>query len=271
MEGRAVSNALSFIRRTRKKRRPSRAPRWRLPLFAALGVAAACAVGLALHAFATSEMMRVQRIIVEGTARIPADAVRSIVEGTRGEPILALPLDELRARVEGVVGVRSAVVARRLPDLVQVHVSERRAVARAHLGGVTMLVGEEGHLFPQSVAFPGDADLPLLEGLRTPPGTPRLVERDRPALDALAALVEVTGERPPPGTRVDVSPQDRIVLRPGPEAPALWLDRHSPEMNLENLFAWKGTIAELAPGRPVDLRFPHRLTVAAPEGQAARR
>ncbi len=82
-----------------------------------------------------------------------------------------------------------------------------------------------------------------------------------PALVALEALVRVTGHAPPPGTRVDLTPRNRIVLRPGRDAPILWLNRDDPARNLEDLFAWKDRLAALRQGAAVDLRFASRLIV----------
>jgi cell division protein FtsQ len=188
-----------------------------------------------------------------------------------GEALLFVRLEKLRERVEAIPGVERAVVARRMPDMIQVHVTERRAVARTRLGRVLVLVDREGYLFPPSENEEGLPELPLLQGLATAPGTIRLVERDLPALRALEALEEVTGREAPAGTTVDLSPLDKIVLRPGHDAPQLWLDRERPARNLQNFFELKGGVAELAPDRSVDLRFPHRLTVVMSQDVATRR
>lgn len=261
-----MNNVLDFIRRTRKPRRPSRRPRWHLVVALAVLVVGVSTVTWGAARLAHAPQLRVRAIEIAGTARIPAYEVRQAVAEIQGAPILLLSLDGVRARVEAVPGVRSAVVARRMPDLLEVRVIERQAVARARLSGIPLLVDREGAVFSPRAGLAGDDTLPELLGLETSGASAQLAPVDRAALRALEALVDVTGRRPPVGTTVDLTPENRVVLRPGEDAPLLWLDRDEPALNLESLYEWKSLVAEIAPDRTVDLRFPRRLTLLpAPE------
>jgi hypothetical protein len=205
--------------------------------------------------------LRIRAIHVRGMERLTEGDFGAVMARTVGQPILLIDLAGVRRQIENSPGVRQARIARRLPDTLEAIVVERRAIARAFLGGRTVLLDDEGMIFTSVRGLPGDDTLPEIRGLSTPAGEPRLAALDQPAIAALVALVRITGQAVPPGTTVDLTPKDRIVLRPGHDAPAVWLDRNQPERNLRNLFIWKDRVAEIAPGRPVDLRFPHRLTL----------
>jgi cell division septal protein FtsQ len=260
-----MSGALRSIRRQRRRRRPVRIPRWRIAALAVLVAAGLAAAAWGALAVVDAPPLRVAALVVVGTERVPPSEVRVAAETFRGTPLLRVPLGRLREQIEQIEGVRDAVVARRLPDTLEILVHERVPVARLALGGAPRLVDRAGIVFDPRDGQPADDRLPELRGLVTRAGAERLVEEDLPALTALRALEQVTGEEPPAGTVVDLTPRDRIVLRPGDEAPALWLDRERPRRNLEEFFRLEGRIAELAPNRPIDLRFSHRLVAVPPD------
>lgn len=261
-----MSGLLQAIRRD-KKRRParSRPPRWRwLALFVAALIAVWGVYQLG-RATVLSQMLRVAQIDVRGVERLGAEEIRALVVEVENQPILLVDLDRIRDSVQKVPGVERAVAARRMPDIIEVFVTERTAIALAELARKPLLIDAQGMLFPMKRELAGDADLPRMRGLATPPGAVRLTSEDIAGLRAIKAFERVLGTSPPPGTIVDLTPTDRIVFRPGPDAPALWLDRDHPERNLENLFAFKDQALRLASGRPIDLRFPRRLFLALDE------
>jgi cell division septal protein FtsQ len=269
-----VNEILQSIRRGRRRKgKQTRSKAWRWRVGAALLALAATTTGLwlAASAFVRSGPLRVRHVIVLGIERLDGQRVHELAEAARERPILLVDLDDLRSEIESVPGVQTAVVARRMPDVIEVRVKERQAVARVELGRRSLLVDATGALFAPAKQLESDRDLPAIKGLRTPPDGRRLSEEDSAALRALEALVKVTGRKPPAGTVVDLTPSDRIYLRPGPNAPALWLDRDRPERNLEDLFVWKESVTRVAGGRAIDLRFPHRLTVVTRDDGSEKR
>ncbi len=253
-------------KRVHRKKRPrrSRPPlleRARRPLLVLGVLVAAGTLGWAIRAAVLAPALAVRRVAVSGTERLPRERALAVLAEHVGEPIALVDLDAIRAALESEPIVARAMVARRLPDLLEARIDERVPVARARLAGGTVLVDENGVLFPPGLGSPGDEKLPELRGLATRPGEPALVAADRPALAALEALRRVTGHAPPPGTFVDLAPRRRIVLRPGRNAPLLWLDRDDPGRNLEDLFAWKDRLVALREGAAIDLRFTNRLIV----------
>lgn len=261
-----MSAARDIIRRQRRKKRrsPARRPRWRVVLAALAAATAVTGTAWAARELVLAPWMRVRTISVRGAVRLTEADVRMALADVLGQPLLLLDLDRARARLQRSPGIREARLARRPPDGIEAVLLERRAVARAVVGGRDQLVDADGYLFSAFHAQPGDAQLPELRGLVTQPGEPRLSPLDRPGVDALMVLARVLGGPPPEGVTVDLTPKDRIVLRPGHDAPTLWLDRARPDFNIKNLYAWQDRALEIAPGSSVDLRFAHRLTVTPP-------
>jgi cell division protein FtsQ len=263
-----VNEALSFIRRQRKpkRRKVARRPRWIWPATAVGALLATAGLWVGLRALLTAPVVSVHRIDVLGTARLSRDRVKRAVAETMGQPILLLDLDALRARVEQVAGVRAAAVARHMPDLLQIRVVEREPVMKTTLGGAPALLDASGAVFPAGRPQAGDEHLPEATGLETMLGAAQVLARDRAALRALAALRQaapaVLAVTP---ASFDLSEPDRVVLTLADETPALWLDRDEPGRNLQQFFAWRERVTDLATGRPVDLRFPNRLTLVALE------
>lgn len=264
-----MTAVLRIIRRQRKnkRRKPTRAPRWMTVLGIVAAGAVVVGVGLLVREILLLPSLRVHEIRIRGMERLTDADFRPLMTRNVGQPMLLLDLASVRRQLEESPGVRTARVARRLPDALEATIVERRAIARAFVGGREVLVDEDGMIFQSLRALPGDGELPELRGLATTGGDTRLLPIDRPAIEALVAFARITGEPLPENTTVDLTPKDKVVMRPGRDAAVLWLNRNQPELNLRNLFKSKNRVADISTGGPVDLRFPHRLTLvpAPPE------
>tara|TARA_R100000789_G_scaffold62815_1_gene59749 strand:- start:96 stop:578 length:483 start_codon:yes stop_codon:yes gene_type:complete len=73
--------------------------------------------------------LTLRRVTVEGRLRTPRADVFAALGATQGDPILGIDIDQARARLESIDWVRSAVVERRLPDLIHIQIAERSPVA----------------------------------------------------------------------------------------------------------------------------------------------
>lgn len=87
---------------------------------------------------------RVNDIQVTGRGRADAEAVLDAVRITKGAPILAFDADAARQRIEGLSWVRSAVVERRLPDTIFLHLVERQPAALWQNEGRFRLIDGDG-------------------------------------------------------------------------------------------------------------------------------
>ena len=140
---------------------------------------------------------RVSHVKLEGVSPFAQADVLRAAAVRPGDPILGLDLAAVRERVETVGWVRSARIARLLPDTLVISTTERPRLAVWQSGGISRLVDGEGQVIPEAdpAAF---SDLPLVVGeganeaaasiLPLVQARPRLMER-------LDALVRVDARR----------------------------------------------------------------------------
>ena len=173
-----------------------------------------------------------------------------------GEPILGLDLKSLRARIEQVGWVKDARVARLLPGVVAISVTERKPAAVWQMNGKTRVVDAEGQVIPEAdpAAF---VMLPLVVGEGADEASTEILPlvRSRPRLmDRLEALVRVDGRRwdlrLKDGTLIELPAEDQ-------ESALIQLDRLDQDQR----------ILDLGLGR-IDLRDPGSVVVRPRRGGA---
>ena len=101
----------------------------------------------------------VRRIELTGARYLTAAEVARAMEIPPGTSLFE-PIGPWERRVEGIPGVRSARVGRRLPGTLRVRVSEAEPVALAERGARLVLVDQEGRVLPFDPGRPA-TDLPL--------------------------------------------------------------------------------------------------------------
>jgi cell division protein FtsQ len=153
--------------------------------------ASVVAVLVALGAWRTITMvtgspsMRVSRINVHGNDRLSRGEALALLADLRGQNILRVDLDGLRERLLASPWVEGAVVRRVLPNTLDVVVQERVPMGIARLGRDLYLVDRHGVVIDEYGPAYADLDLPVIDGLASPPqqGGP-LVDERRTALAA---------------------------------------------------------------------------------------
>lgn len=172
-------------------RRPSAAVRVRRPGFwsvfgrpfaQALGV-----VGLpaAVIAWAlTSPSFALASIEIEGNHRVSDDWVESALAPLRGENLLTLELEDVRARLVSHPWVAGVTVEKKLPDRLQLSIDERRPVALLRSESGLVYLDRQGRPIAPYEPGRGPADLVLVasEG-----GTARALAGAVAVADELAA------------------------------------------------------------------------------------
>ncbi len=165
----------------RPRTRPRRRSLWRYkPLvFAALGLIVAGALGwgfasgwfLAEYRAARVALVRgtadigfnVREIVVEGRHETPERTLLAALGVRRGAPILFFNTAAAAARIERIGWVKTATVARRLPNEVLVRLVERQPFARWQVNGRVEVIDDDGTVLPE--AKPADyRDLRLVIG-----------------------------------------------------------------------------------------------------------
>lgn len=140
VEPRLVERRRQVVDEERRRRRRS---------LVILGVVLAVVAAMVGTLF--SPLLDVDRITVVGAQRLPVDELRAASGITTGESMVEVDLDEARAALRAVDGVRSAVVTREWPSTVRIVVTEERAVAGLVVGGTELAVSGTGRVLAPAV------------------------------------------------------------------------------------------------------------------------
>jgi cell division protein FtsQ len=245
----------------------------RIARLVAAAVAVAAGMYYGAHAVAQAHTLQVQDIRVRGNQHLARGEVLALLEGLRGEHILATDLEVWRQRLLASPWIESAALRRLLPSTVEVVIRERHPLALARLGGNLYLIDDEGLVIDEYGPNYAQLDLPIVDGLTSGPPT------NGPTIDPtrayLAARV-VAALRPRPDllqrvSQLDVSnPHDAVVLFD--QDPAFvhvgeddFLERLQAYLDLSD--ALRARVPEI---EYADLRFADRVYVRPARGSARR-
>lgn len=208
----------------------------------------------------TAELgLTVGEVFVEGRERTSLEALREVLGVRRGQAIVSVDLDEVRARVEALPWVRAAAIERRLPDSLYVRIAERRPLALWQRDGKLALIDQEGVVIYKR-AGQEFAALPVVVGADAPAHAARLLDMlasERTLKDQVRAAVRVGGRRWNLRLRSGIE-----VRLPEEGAEKAW-QRLADEERRHGLLG-RDVIA-------VDLRFPDRLVVRTTHPAGPRR
>jgi cell division protein FtsQ len=235
--------------------------RWRVLVV----VSAVALGGIVLHRALTSvfslKVFQVKRIIVHGNHRLSNGEVTALLEGLRGESILAANLEEWRRSVLNSPWVADASLRRTLPATVDVTIHERSPLGIGRINGGLYLVDERGTVIDEYGPNYSDLDLPIIDGLSWIPGDTN-PDQSRAALarqliDALR--VRNMGSRV---SQIDVSDaRNAVVLLDGDPTSIRLGNEHFVE-RLQAYFDLAPALREQVPNIDyVDLRFDERVYV----------
>ena len=155
------------------------------------------ALGAAMITATADAGLRVDDVVLSGRQNADAAEILAALDIERGSPIFAMDMDAARDRIESLGWVRSAEIARRLPDVVFVRVVERQPLAIWQHDGKAALVDRFGETIQRS-GLDAFAHLPLIVGDGAPDHAAQLIDllRTYPAVaDAIEAAVRVSERR----------------------------------------------------------------------------
>ena len=95
-------------------------------------------------AFSARAGLHVRDVLVTGRHETSRDSLLAAIGAGRGDPILAVDPEVVRARVEALPWVRSAAIERRLPGTLVVRIEEREALAMWQNEGRFALIDRDG-------------------------------------------------------------------------------------------------------------------------------
>lgn len=206
----------------------------------------------------------VENLYLEGRNRTPMEAIERALDIDKGAPILRLPLEEIRARLEKIESVKYAAVERALPNTLYVRVVEREPVARWQYQGKIALVDDNGAVMNGLDMAPYQS-LPLIVGDNAPKHVGdllSLLDTQPELLKRFAAAIWV-GERrwnirlrPPAGA--DGDPEDIEVRLPEKDPKDAWKQLAELQKNQQVLDR---------DIKVIDLRIEGRLFIKLPESE----
>lgn len=118
---------------------------------------------------------QLKEIVVQGRSKTEQDSLLKAINIKRGDPILAINLEELRLKIEKLEWIRSATVIRQLPDILYIKIIERSPIAIWQNNQKKYLIDSDGtpiHIHNQQ----NDGKLPLVVGEGAPLKTPEILE-----------------------------------------------------------------------------------------------
>jgi D-alanine-D-alanine ligase/cell division protein FtsQ len=257
-----------------RKRHPSFRHLWLVARLAVLAVALGYAAYRSATLIAAAPSLQIGHMVVRGHERMSAGEVLSLVEGLRGQNILAVKLDHWQTKLLSSPWVERATIRRVLPATLEITVHERRPVGIGRLGGALYLIDAKGVIVDEYGPAYADIDLPIIDGLAAPPqdgGSIIDVARAEFAGRVIAALAA----RPDLAKRVsqiDVGDlHDAVVVLDG-DAALLRLGDTGFVARLQRYIDLAPALRErLAAIDYVDLRFEDRLYVRPPKGAQVRK
>lgn len=113
--------------------------------------------------------LQISHMTVRGHERLSTGEVLALVEGLRGQNILAVSLDEWQDKLLSSPWVERATIRRVLPSTLEIAVEERRPMGIGRLGTAMYLIDAKGVIIDEYGPSYADIDLPIIDGLATSP------------------------------------------------------------------------------------------------------
>lgn len=256
-----------------KKRAAGRLRSWRTLVACTVAALGAYALYRATDLVLSATVLQVKKISVQGNVRLSSGEVRALVDGLRGQSILAADLERYRLRLLESPWVADVALRRMLPSAIEVVVSERTPIGLCRLGRQLYLLDRTGTIIDEFGPQYAEFDLPIIDGVVRPePGHEPAIDQRHTEL--AARLLDALEGHPHLEARVsqiDVrDPYDAVVLLDGdPALLHLGTARFAERLQgyVEIATALRDRVADID---YVDLRFDERIYVR-PRGSAALR
>lgn len=123
--------------------------------------------GVTLIAAAPS--LQIGHMAVRGHERLSTGEVLALVDGLRGQNILAVSLDQWQRKLLSSPWVESATIRRVLPSTVEITIYERQPMGIGRLGAAMYLIDGKGVIVDEYGPAYADIDLPIIDGLEASP------------------------------------------------------------------------------------------------------
>jgi cell division septal protein FtsQ len=213
---------------------------------------------------AASPSLQIGHMVVRGTERLSTGEVLALVDGLRGQNILAVDLEAWQRKLQSSPWVESATIRRVLPATVEITVNERRPMGIGRIGLALYLIDGKGVIVDEYGPAYADIDLPIIDGLAASPqdgGSIVDVARAELAGRVIAALA-VRPEIAKRVSQIDVADLHDAVVILDDDPAILRLGEAEFLARLQQYLDLAPALRERMPGIDyVDLRFDERMYV----------
>ena len=253
------------------KRRPWRRAWPMLTVAATICAAALYLVYRAADLVLASDAVMVSKITVSGNSRMSRGEVLAVLADVRGANMITLDLERWQRKLLDSPWVADAAIRRVFPGTLAVTISERHPMAIGRVNGRLYLIDREGAIIDEFGPNYADFDLPIVDGLASPPrsggaliddaraelATRLLAElQSTPAIAGLVSQIDVTDVR---GASV-ILEGDTALVRIGDER---FVER------IQSYLELRDALRERIPDIDyVDLRFGERVYVRPQGGKS---
>ena len=257
-----------------RKRSPASKHAWLAARLLVLAIVLGYAGYRGVTLIAAASSLQIGHMVVRGHERLSTGEVRALVEGLRGQNILAVDLDEWQQKLLSSPWVESATIRRVLPSTVEISVRERRPMGIGRLGTAMYLVDARGVIIDEYGPAYADIDLPIIDGIGAPPQDGGSIV-DVARAEFAARVIGAISARPELARRVsqiDVSDlHDAVLILDGDPA-LLRLGDTEFVARLQQYIDLAPALHERLAGIDyVDLRFDERLYVRPPKTAQAKK
>lgn len=218
--------------------------------------------GVTLVAAAPS--LQIGHMVVRGHERLSTGEVLALVDGLRGQNILAVRLDQWQQKLLSSPWVESATIRRVLPSTVEITIDERRPIGIGRIDTAMYLIDRTGVIVDEYGPAYADIDLPIIDGLAASPQEggaivdPARAEFAARVLGALSARPEMARQV----SQLDVSDLHDAVAILDDDTVLLRLGESDFVARVQQYIDLAPTLRDRVQGMDyVDLRFDDRLYV----------
>lgn len=152
-----------------RRRSPGAKHAWSAARLIGILVLLAYAAYQGVTLIAAAPALQIGHLTVRGHARLSTGEVVALVEGLRGQNILAVRLDEWQQKLLASPWVERATIRRILPSTMEITVNERQPMGIGRIGVVMYLVDGKGVIIDEYGPVYADIDLPIIDGLAASP------------------------------------------------------------------------------------------------------
>ena len=254
-----------------RRRSPAAKHAWLAARLFALALVLGYAAYRGVTLIAAASSLQIGHMVVRGHERLSTGEVLSLVEGLRGQNILAVKLDVWQQKLLSSPWVERATIRRVLPSTVEISIYERRPMGIGRLGTAMYLIDGKGVIIDEYGPAYADVDLPIIDGIAASPHDGGSIV-DVARAEFAGRVIGAFAVRPEIARRVsqiDVANlHDAVVILDG-DAALLHLGDSEFAERLQQYIDLAPALHERLAGIDyVDLRFDERMYVRPPRREA---